>query len=886
MTSRGKPFALAAPGNWQSFLLALVDLGLASVVFVAPLFLGGRHPIGELAYVVTVCFTALAWTLRQGLASPGRWQWSWGELFLPACLSLLVMQLVPWPADWLDRLSPSIAETLPLWSAHGDTSRLDEWRTLSLFPEATRGALVLFLAHALLFLVVVQRLQRREDLERVLRWLALAAILMAALGLVQFLFGNGKFLWVYQHPYRDTTRVVKGTFSNENHFAHFLILGIGPLVWWLQRSLLPTSGRSEHVDTRKSPRSPFFTHRWPDSGKACAKLALTIGLGLVLFAGLLTFSRGGVLVMVLALVVCGGLLAWKSLLGGKEVAALAATAVLTGSALMVFGSGPLARELASLGAGSLDQVDHGASRRKLWTANLEAAAHFPLLGTGGVTHAEVCPIYFAHERGVEYTHAENGYLQILLEYGIPGVVLLGVAIIGGGLWLIAALRRAQDPRIIACTAAVMAGLVASLIHALWDFVWYLPACMSLTVILMACACRLRQFAAWGKKPPTSSLPPAPVPARLAWCTAALVTLVLSILMINDRLKPALAAPHWDRYLHQCNAVIADPELARRRDTNQTMIGYVEKVLDCHSRHARAHLNLAELSLQRFELEQQASVNPMPLAQVRDAVSAAPFASRAERDAWLTLALGANRAFLDQALDHTRRALRLCPLQGQGYLYLAELSFLVDDVALRKEDCIAQALRVRPHQAAILVAAGNTAALAGDLDKAVTFWKRAFHQDREQQRRLIEMLSQAVPASFFLEKFEPDLSGLETLLAHYRKHGRDEEAHLVAQAFLRQLEEQATGQTGDTAARLWTQAHETYRFLGNQSQALASLRKAVDCVPHEYNLRHRFAAELVQNEQYEEAVNQFRLCLYHRPQDLGLKAEFTEARRQSLQAIVP
>ena len=61
---------------------------------------------------------------------------------------------------------------------------------------------------------------------------------MASFGPLQFLAGNGKFFWFYEHPFTDTCGECQGEFSNRNHFAQFLaFLGIGPLIWWLQDAM-------------------------------------------------------------------------------------------------------------------------------------------------------------------------------------------------------------------------------------------------------------------------------------------------------------------------------------------------------------------------------------------------------------------------------------------------------------------------------------------------------------------------------------------------------------------------------------------------------------------------------------------------------------------------
>ena len=70
-------------------------------------------------------------------------------------------------------------------------------------------------------LLVLQRLRRLEDIERWMRWVALAAVSLAVIGLVQYFAGNGRYLWIYEHPFRSADGAVKGPFVNQNHFAHF-----------------------------------------------------------------------------------------------------------------------------------------------------------------------------------------------------------------------------------------------------------------------------------------------------------------------------------------------------------------------------------------------------------------------------------------------------------------------------------------------------------------------------------------------------------------------------------------------------------------------------------------------------------------------------------------
>ncbi len=896
-----------ATSNLQSHLLRAVDVGLAGVMFVAPLFLAGRHPVGQLAYVSIVSLTALVWCVRQCVARESGWFRSGAGWFLLVGLLVIGFQLVPLSSGVIQSLSPATSELLPLWSGPEAAGSLGHWSQLSLLPEGTRGALAIYLAHAMLFLVVVQRVERAADVERLLRWIALAAVAMAVIGLAQFLVGNGRFLWVYEHPFRDTHRTVKGAFTNENHFAQFLALGIGPAIWWLatllQRAETRQRRNSKHQQGRRrsgasqTSTSDFAstgTRSWKQSqSRQTAIIALAIALGLVVFAGLLTFSRGGVVVILLAMVFAVGMFAWKSLLARRALFALTGVGVVVGAALLIYGYQPLVQQLETLGAGSIDQVDHDASRRKLWAADFEAFGQFPLAGTGGGSHAQVYPAFYPHYAEVEYSHAESGYVQILLEFGAAGIALLAVAVGGVGYWCVRAFVRATSPQLMALSIAVAAGIVVSLVHSIWDFVWYIPACMSLTVILTACACRLNWLAGQDEESgrpvdhrQTTKRRRTVVLPRWAWIVAAVSVFGLSVLIIKDRLWPAAASVHWERYVVVAEAAEDDPLGLASESTNEAMLQHVAAALRANPYDARANLTIAALYMQRFDLRQAASANPMPLGQVRDAVLASQFPSAAARDEWLSVAVGDNRWYLDQAIKHVRRALRLCPLQGEGYVYLAELAFLEDGDDSTKQAYIDQALRVRPHAGIVLVAAGNEAVHNGDLERGVAFWKQAFHQDPRQQMRLIQSLAPHTPASFFLTQFDPDLNALEQLYAHYAAIGREPEAREIGGPYVDLLARRAECEQDKAASRLWFRSYKVQKFLGRDEQALKSLRRAADCWPDDFDTHRALAQELLVQDNFDEAIEQIQWCLYRKPDDSYMNDLMRKARRGQLEETAP
>ena len=75
----------ASLSNWQfdaRRTIKAFDTVLAGIVFVVPLFMGGRHPFGELAYVALVVLAAAIWTLHQAVFVRGVWKLSGVEVFL------------------------------------------------------------------------------------------------------------------------------------------------------------------------------------------------------------------------------------------------------------------------------------------------------------------------------------------------------------------------------------------------------------------------------------------------------------------------------------------------------------------------------------------------------------------------------------------------------------------------------------------------------------------------------------------------------------------------------------------------------------------------------------------------------------------------------------
>ncbi len=276
-------------------------------------------------------------------------------------------------------------------------------------------------------------------------------------------------------------------------------------------------------------------------------LAWMFAVGVVLFAGLMTLSRGGALAMFLATLVVVGALYRAGMLSWRFVAAVATLAVLIGASLTIHGYHHLADRLDDYTAGSIEELDQIGARRAIWNADFKALGDYAWFGSGVGSHREIYPMYLTDAWEVEFTHAENGYLQVALETGIPGLVLLLTGIALCALWCYRNVSHPSDRKLYLCGVAIAAGLAASVVHSLVDFVWYIPSLMAVTTLLIACAYRLALASTGAEQSTAARIARSPWRWRLAPAAVA----VLGVWMVQDRFCAAMAEPHWDHYLGLC-----------------------------------------------------------------------------------------------------------------------------------------------------------------------------------------------------------------------------------------------------------------------------------------------------------------------------------------------
>ncbi|MEM8677952.1 MAG: O-antigen ligase family protein [Planctomycetota bacterium] len=833
------------------------------ILAVAPWVMGGRNEIGKFAYICAVAVYALLFLLQRTVDGQKRgYQIVGVEWLFVVALGIVGVSMVPLDVEWINKVSPGIYQLLALHRP-GESVGLGTWETLSLAPRATQLGLCVLLTHMILFIVVYQRLDSLTAVQSALRIVALSTLVMAAVALLQYASGTPRFSFIFLHPSRDANEILGGPFANTNHFTHFLALGIGPLIWWWHHT--------QHSPER-GPTGNSFTSATHDGQRRLTHLLINIGFGLVLTVTLIAASRGGMATMLLGIGFCGLVMTLAKIVRWPLFVGAACAAVLVALAMMIHGSDLLKREIGTLTVGSFDELVAQSGRLGIWAADLRAFQQFWLAGTGVGSHAEVYPTYFPHPSIVEYTHAECGYLQVLMETGVVGAALLLVAIAYVIAWCHRSIVSAPSMMAGMCAMAVCAGCLVTLVQSIWDFCWYVSATFAPAVVLAATAARLAHNHTGEPERTCFTLP------KPGWLLATGLATLLFAGVIGIYAGPAQASITWDAYrrlsltskkqksgLLEQLKIEPDPEAIHKQYADlQRMTELLNRTLQFDRHHYRAHLRLGTVLRRACEIRQKYEPNAMPIAQIRQAAEASDFASEQEYAEWLRRAIGENITLLLQARAHTIEGLKGLPLSGRSYVRLADLGFLPPRQGLTEEILNEQALRARPYDAEVLFAAGRYLAMAGQHQKALEYWKQAYHQDQDYRHAIIRALALSIPAPMFVHQFAPNTLQLKELFDYYQASGREDQSRLISSELAQRFAKEAEVLEGQQASKRWLQAARYCQAAENASQAVEMSQRAVQASPNLFDARVAYAQHLQRAGDLETAEREFIWCIRRRP----------------------
>lgn len=444
------------------------------ILATIPLLFGAVHPIVQAFYTFLILAGLGGWLLY----SVPEWKWqgffrSW--LLVPTLVILyMALQSVPLPLLLVDWLSPTRAERIGMLNQLAHT----ELTATSISENGWAGLMtVVFLFSLLLYFTTLKNLlhRNRQLLLSVVMVIVSLGLFEGIYGLLQTMNPQLGILWL-----PNATKAAQGTVIYKNQYAALL-----NMCW-------PLSLTGGVVYFTRSQQQSWRGQKKKEGGfPAFLKTFLSLPVqvhffflsaGIMMLAVIFSYSRGGILALLLILATLHLALPLSRQMKG----------VLTGLLfLFLAGYGSL------LGFdGVIERFstidESGLNRFYIYASSFPLLLDHWLTGIGPGSFKLLSGVYLKEfPENLLFDRAHNEYLELAIELGLPmaimclgwmvsGLVVAGKKLLGKCEVI---LDEARDSFLIGC--ASLCALLGFLAHGLVDFGWRLPANSLFAVTLLA-----------------------------------------------------------------------------------------------------------------------------------------------------------------------------------------------------------------------------------------------------------------------------------------------------------------------------------------------------------------------------------------------------------------
>ncbi|MGI9319006.1 MAG: O-antigen ligase family protein [bacterium] len=282
------------------------------------------------------------------------------------------------------------------------------------------------------------------------------AIAQTLFGMINYYSEAAVFGWA---PTHYAFSRVTGSFANRNFYANLVAMSSGfALVWVLVRPANRNSTKSARLDSTLSV-------------SALVSVFLVILFSGILLSGsrsaLLSFAGATVLVVVLAAV--------NTRLRLRPIGLILICTI----SVVLAGTQLLSQRFSQLEFEASDRLEQ-------WRATIDLASGSIVTGFGAGTYETVFRSRKVGELGpMTYNHAHNDYLELALEQGAVGLLLVGLVLLFV-VWV--SVSRLQRSRSLQRKRLILTGLFgvsAICFHALVDFPFQVPANVWIFISMLA-----------------------------------------------------------------------------------------------------------------------------------------------------------------------------------------------------------------------------------------------------------------------------------------------------------------------------------------------------------------------------------------------------------------
>jgi O-antigen ligase len=338
------------------------------------------------------------------------------------------IQIIPLPVQIIKVLSPSTYHILQ------ELSLESSCKSISFYPFETINEIIKIIIYAMIFFMAASLSRDKDILIKLLSALVICGFILTIFAIIQKVTWNGKIYW-----FRELTRGGNpfGPWVNSNHFANFMGM-IVPL----------GLGLSLFSDTVEKKFLYIF-------------FSLFIAIGIFF-----TLSRAAIVSFIVSTVF---FFMYSGLRGSgkKTILYPGVFFLILGGELLYFGIGPVLKIFA--------KTDFSTEGRFIvWSGTFEAIKDYFFWGTGLGTFQYVFPLYCPEELSNRriYFDAHNDYIQLMLETGLMGSILVSVFIFT---IILIGLKYSPKRRYLPFIASLLASMLFMLLHSIFEFNFQMPA---------------------------------------------------------------------------------------------------------------------------------------------------------------------------------------------------------------------------------------------------------------------------------------------------------------------------------------------------------------------------------------------------------------------------
>lgn len=712
---------------------------------------------------------------------------------------------------------------------------LSEWPATTIYPHATlmsNAALLSVIAAAFVGAIAF----RRDELFcGLLGGCIVSANIVAFFGIAMKLTGDDQIIRgvsVVGTPFAN--------FVNRNNAASFMLLGVACGIALLA-SLIQERHRPESLANQMARRVGM--------DRQTLMIIVLILTGISLAGIVASASRGGIIASIV-LVLVGLSLIGRA--GQWRWVALIIPAIAM-AAFLVSALGLLEHTIGRFQALSWDNV-FSTGRIPHWIDATNAMEARPLLGAGLGTYGYAYQQYSEREAVGWFQHADNEYVELLVEVGLVGVALcgMGVFVIAGAILL--GWKYPTECTLLSCL------LAGQLTHACFDFGIVVPA-TSIAGATLASAGAMRLL----------SMRRLLANQRGTWLSRAIFSGVALVLAASLTWASQLQADSWEVEQQMLN-----PELIRGfgtmdREELDRRIADLSTTLETQPGQAEGHRMLGQMYVYRYRVKLTTRLREttpgLTEAQAWEATQLTSLQRAINRivDQFILPNLRPMREDelvqqeLIPAYSHFQTAIAANPRITNVRVPLQALTFINRDVDVRDTSQAAIAAQLFPSDSLVMQAMGRMAWASRNEEIASLCWRNAFSVSGERFADVLREVMERRGAEEGLALIWPERSAVPQELGIEAARLEDERLrHLIADRLMEMSETLESKSQRERAALFAALLH------GNEQTATSLREKILAESPSNTDVRVDFAQFLWSSGNTEQALDEIRQAIWIDP----------------------